>query len=73
MPEGVKFDYNMEFDKNKGGDGKEYIKTKSSKLDLSPDVTHYKLDNLFNGDAKLGKFLGKVCRFSCSFALQGTK
>lgn len=53
--ENIKFDYTLTFKLEKGDDGKEYMKTINSKLLLDPEVTHYDLTNLFNGDKVLGK------------------
>lgn len=45
----------MEYDLVKKDDGKDYVKVKTSVLEIDPEITHYYLANLFNGDKRLGK------------------
>ncbi|KAJ3651227.1 hypothetical protein Zmor_017278 [Zophobas morio] len=45
-----------EYEKN----GKKYYKIIGSRLTLEPKLIHYKLDNLFNGDERLGKQINDV-------------
>lgn len=53
----VTFDYTLHYELVKKGDGKEYMSIGKSTLLLEPEVTHFKFENLFNGDKVLGNFL----------------
>lgn len=49
----VKFKFIYDFNLVNEG-GSEYMRTKDTKLIFEPDVTTYDLENLFNGDERLG-------------------
>lgn len=57
--EDINGEYTLNYDLVKEDDGKEVFKITKTTLVIDPKVTHYSLENLFNGDKTLGAEMDK--------------